>query len=51
MNLGHETQTWYDSHREIHEVMGVQVNPEMPKMWTPFVKQQRTSLCAQPHRR
>jgi hypothetical protein len=36
MNLGHETQAWYDRHMEIHEVMGVQVNSEMPKMWTPF---------------
>jgi hypothetical protein len=37
MNLGHETQEWYDRHREIHEVMGVQVNSEMPKMWTPLL--------------
>jgi hypothetical protein len=35
-NLGHETQAWYDRHREIHEVMGVRVNSEMPKMWTPL---------------
>jgi hypothetical protein len=26
MNLGHETQVWYDRHREIHEVLGVQIN-------------------------
>jgi hypothetical protein len=36
MNLGHETQAWYDRHREIHEVMGVRVNSEMPRMWTPL---------------
>jgi hypothetical protein len=36
-NLGHETQAWYDRQREIHEVMGVQVNSEMPKMWTPLL--------------
>jgi hypothetical protein len=37
MNLGHETQAWYDRYRKIHEVMGVQVNSEMPKMWTPLL--------------
>jgi hypothetical protein len=36
MNLGHEPQAWYDRHMEIHEVIGVQVNSEMPKMWTPL---------------
>jgi hypothetical protein len=36
MNLGHETQAWYDRHREIREAMGVQINPEIPKMWTPL---------------
>jgi hypothetical protein len=36
MNLGHETQAWYDKHREIHEVMGVQVISEIPNMWTPL---------------
>jgi hypothetical protein len=36
MNLGHETQAWYDRHREIHEFMGEQVNLEMSKMWTPL---------------
>jgi hypothetical protein len=35
-NLGHETQACYDMYREIYEVMGVQVNSEMPKMWTPL---------------
>jgi hypothetical protein len=35
-NPGHETQAWYDRYREIHEVMGVQVNSEMPKMWIPL---------------
>jgi hypothetical protein len=34
--MGHETQAWHDRHREIHEVMGVQVNSEMPKIWTPL---------------
>jgi hypothetical protein len=36
IDLGHETQAWYYRHREIHEVMGVQFNSEMPKMWTPL---------------
>jgi hypothetical protein len=36
MNLGHERQAWYEMHREINEGMGVQVNPGMPKMWTPL---------------
>jgi hypothetical protein len=37
MNLGHETQAWNDRHREVHECMGVQVNSEMPTMWTPLL--------------
>jgi hypothetical protein len=35
-HLGHKTQVWYYRHREIHEVMGVQVNSEMPKIWIPL---------------
>jgi hypothetical protein len=34
MNFGHETQAWYDRHRETHAVMGVQVYPKMSKMRT-----------------
>jgi hypothetical protein len=34
MNLGRETQAWHDRHREIHEVVGVQVNSEMTTTWT-----------------
>jgi hypothetical protein len=36
MNLGHETQAWYDRYREMYEAMEVQVNSEMPKTWTPL---------------
>jgi hypothetical protein len=37
MNMGHEIQAWHDRHREIHEVIGVQVNSEMSMMWTPLL--------------
>jgi hypothetical protein len=48
MNLGHETQAWYDRYREIHEVMGVQVNSEIPKTWTPLETAAHVTMCTSP---
>jgi hypothetical protein len=50
-NLGHETQAWYDRHREIHADMGVQVYTEIFKIADIIARQQYTPLCVHSHRK